>query len=216
MRFPASNFLMLGAATALLSGCATGPDKSLTAEEFSRFLQESDVKVERLLSEGKREEAVGVLRTATSLLPVSKEPWSRLAKIHFDAGDYGNAIVASGEVLQRDPADRMAKSVRAVSGLRVAAESLNDLRNDEKLVGSARADAVQLAKVLRETLGESVLVPPPTQEELDRQAEEARARSAPRPAKSRRSVKPAAAAPAPAPAPAARRQGKTDPFSVLR
>jgi len=214
MRYPAHVLCILGTAAAVLSGCATGPAKPLSAEEFSRYLEESDLKVERLLTEGKREEAVGVLRTATTLLPASKEPWSRLARIHFDAGDYGNAIVASSEVLQRDPADRMAKSVRAVSGLRVAAESLHDLRNDEKLVGSARADAVQLAKVLRETLGEAVLVPPPTQEELDRQAEEVRRQSAPRPAKSRRPAK--AARPGRAAAPPPPPQGSTDPFSVLR
>jgi tetratricopeptide (TPR) repeat protein len=214
MRFSNHAIWILLAALTVLSGCATGPDRAVTAEEFARYLQESDVKVERLLAEGKREEAVGLLRTATGLLPVSKEPWARLAKLHFDASDYGNAIVAADEVLQRDPADRMAKSVRAVSGLRVAAGSLHDLRNDEKLVGSARADAVQLAKVLRETLGESVLVPPPTQEELDRQAEEARKRSTARPVKAR----PAAnrkAKPAPA-APAARTPGGSNPFSVLR
>jgi len=210
MRFHNNVFVISLAALAVLSGCASGPQRPLTADDFSRHLQESDVKVERLLAEGKREEAVGLLRAAAGLLPASKEPWARLAKLHFEASDYGNAIVAADEVLQRDPADRVAKSVRAVSGLRVAAGSLHDLRSDEKLVGSARADAVQLARVLRETLGESVLVPPPTQEELDRQADEARKRSAARPVKARPAV---TRRPKPASEGA---RGGADPFSALR
>ena len=35
-----------------------------------------------------------------------------------------------------------------------------DLRGDVELKGDARSDAVGLAKVMRETLGEEVLVPP--------------------------------------------------------
>jgi hypothetical protein len=62
--------------------------------------------------------------------------------------------------LQRDSTDRSAKSIHAVAGLRVAAQSLADLRNDVELKGNARSDAASLAKVMRETLGEEVLVPP--------------------------------------------------------
>ena len=63
-------------------------------------------------------------------------------------------------MLQRDPADRTAKSIRAVAGLRVATQSLNELRSDVELKGNARSDAIGLVKVMRDTLGESVLVPP--------------------------------------------------------
>jgi septal ring factor EnvC (AmiA/AmiB activator) len=44
--------------------------------------------------------------------------------------------------------------------LRVSAQSLTDLKNDIELKGNARTDAASLAKVMRETLGEDVLVPP--------------------------------------------------------
>ena len=91
--------------------------------------------------------------------PARKGPWARLATLHFDAGSYGRALVAADEVLQRDPADRTAKSVRAVSGLRVATESLAELRKDADLRGSAQADAQSPARTLREALGEDVLVP---------------------------------------------------------
>lgn len=150
----------------VLSGCASAPQK-LSQEEYSQYLKTTSLQVDQLLSESKRDEAVSLLSKAADLDPSSKEPWVRMARIHFDGGRYGEAIVASGEVLQRDPSDRVAKSVRAVSGLRVATESLADLRNDTELTGSARGDAVALAKVMRESLGESVLVPPPTAEELE-------------------------------------------------
>ncbi len=143
----------------LTSACATAP-KPLSDIEFAKFMESSEVKVDALMGENKRDEAAGVLKQLAKTNPARKAPWAKLAKIHFEAGNYGEAIVAADEVLQRDPADRVAKSVRAVSGLRVATQSLTDLRTDEDLKGSARADAVNLAKVLRETLGEDVLVPP--------------------------------------------------------
>ena len=124
--------------------------------------------------------------------------------------NYGEAIVAADEVLQRDPADRVAKSVRAVSGLRVATESIADLRNDEDMKGSARADAVSLAKVMRETLGEDVLVPPVDEEAeaLERQKAQARRYR-------RRKPVVAAEKPTEATQPAGPKVNG-DPFSVLR
>lgn len=150
----------------LVTGCASAPQK-MSQDEFSQYLQTTTLQVDQLLSESKRDEAVGLLSKAADLNPAAKDPWVRIAKIQFDGGKYGEAIVAAGEVLQRDPADRVAKSVRAVSGLRVATESLADLRTDTEMTGSARGDAVALAKVMRESLGESVLIPPPTREELE-------------------------------------------------
>ena len=84
----------------------------------------------------------------------------RLARLHFEGGNYGEAITAADEVLQRDPADLSAKSIRAVSGLRVATRSLEDIQQDQTLAGAARPDARRLAMLLRATLGEDVLVPP--------------------------------------------------------
>ncbi|MEW5787872.1 MAG: tetratricopeptide repeat protein [Pseudomonadota bacterium] len=111
------------------------------------------------MGSGNVERAIDLLGEVADDHPSSKEPWVKLAKIHFDAQDYGNAIVAADEALQRDNGDQVAKGIRVVAGLRVAAQSLNDLRNDADLKGTARADAVTLANLLREALGEEVLVP---------------------------------------------------------
>ncbi|WP_156822073.1 tetratricopeptide repeat protein [Azoarcus sp. KH32C] len=142
----------------LLGGCAT-TKQPLSQSEFVAAMESSSIKIDALMAENKQEEAVGLLSRMASENPARKEPWVRLAKLHFDAAAYGRAIVAADEVLQRDPADRTAKSVRAVSGLRVATESLAELRKDADLRGSAQADAQSLARNLRETLGEDVLVP---------------------------------------------------------
>ncbi|MFF7396288.1 hypothetical protein ACFZAI_07530 [Achromobacter sp. NPDC008082] len=91
--------------------------------------------------------------------PSKGEPWSYIAKIRFDEQKYGQAIVAADETLSRDPQDFVAKTVRAVGGLRVAMQSLADLRADALLAGNARADAVALAASMRETLGQDVLFP---------------------------------------------------------
>jgi len=152
-------FAAIFGVVALVSGCAT--DKvPVNREDFSDVMGKSNSKVDLLLDKGNHEDAVRILGDLSKKNPDRKEPWSRLAKIYFDAGNYAQAIVAAEEVLQRDTSDRPAKSIRAVAGLRVATQSLTDLKNDVELKGNARSDAAGLAKVMRETLGEDVLVPP--------------------------------------------------------
>jgi predicted Zn-dependent protease len=196
---------------AFLSGCAS-TQVPLSDLDFAKYMETSEKKVDTLVGENKRDEAAGLLKQLAQTNPTRKAPWAKLAKMHFEAGNYGEAIVAADEVLQRDPADRVAKSVRAVSGLRVATRSLADLRNDEDMKGSARADAVNLAKVLRETLGEDVLVPPVDEEAEAAERQKAQARRY-RKRKTAAADTPAPTAPAPKPA-APKVNG--DPFSVLR
>lgn len=206
-------FVVAVGGLAVLSGCAT-TSKPLSDMDFAQAMTVSEKKVDALLGENKGDEATGVLTKLAKENPMRKAPWARLAKLHFEAGSYGEAIVAASEVLQRDPADRVAKSIRAVSGLRVATESLAQLRNDEDMKGSARADAVSLAKVLRETLGEEVLVPP-VDEEAEarrREAERARARARYRQRRAAQEVTSAAAAQPAKPAV----EVNGDPFSVLK
>lgn len=145
-------------ASLVLSGCATN-NQSMSKEEFATAMAQSSASVDSLLENGNQEEAVKVLGDLAKKNPSRKEPWARLAKVRFDAENYALAIVAAEEVLQRDNTDRSAKSIRAVAGLRVAAQSLTDLRGDVELKGDARSDAVGLAKIMRDTLGEDVLVP---------------------------------------------------------
>lgn len=102
-----------------------------------------------------------IYRSAARAYPTAKEPWSRLAESYFEEGDYGNAILAAQEVLQRDAADPIATSVLAVSGLRVSTQALSALRaQNNKLPNDSRLQAEGLTKTLRELLGETVLVPP--------------------------------------------------------
>src|SRR5574343_1326438 len=150
--------IIFGSALAL-TGCAS-KNAPMTQEEFSTAMAQSNASADAMLEKGNREEAVKILDDLAKKNPGRKDPWVRLAKIHFDGENYAQAIFAADEALQRDNADRTAKSIRAVGGLRVAAQSLADLRGDVELKGDARSDAVGLAKVMRETLGEDVLVPP--------------------------------------------------------
>lgn len=96
---------------------------------------------------------------AGQLYPTSKLPWLRIAHIQFDSSNYGEAIVAAQQVVARDDSDKVASSILSVSGLRVASKAVADLRKNKGLVGSVRNEAQELANVLRDSLGESVLVP---------------------------------------------------------
>lgn len=182
----------------LLSACAGAP-ASLDASGYQKELLALDEKVGRLLSSGLHDDAISELRAFAKRYPERKESWLQLAKIYFERKNYAEAIVASEEVLQRDSSERTAKSIRVVSGLRVATQSLQDLRDDIELKGGAKADAASLAKVMRETLGEDVLVP-----------ENKKRRKALRPV---RPVSQPKEAPAPAPA---RPATAGDPFGALK
>jgi len=154
-----SLFLVISiGAVCALSGCAS-KSAPMSQEEFSTAMAQSSATADTLLEKGNREEAIKVLGDLAKKNPGRKDPWVRMARIHFDGENYAQAIVAAEEALQRDNTDRTAKSIRAVGGLRVAAQSLTDLRGDVELKGDARSDAVGLAKVMRDTLGEDVLVP---------------------------------------------------------
>jgi tetratricopeptide (TPR) repeat protein len=155
-------------------------------------------------TEGSKERARDIYRTAAKTYPTSKEPWLKLAEDYFEATNYGQAILASQEVLQRDPTDSVATSVLAVSGLRVSASALSMLRQQQRtLNGGTRTEAEDLAKVLRELLGEPVLVP---------SAKPAASPVANRP----RAARPAAAAPAPAASPAPKPAAPSNPFDTLK
>lgn len=188
------SIFVFSALLVVLSGCASN-DVKQDEEGFARTMERAEASVESRLQTGERDEAVRILHDVAILNPARKEPWSRLARLHFDAEDYAQAIVAAEEVLQRDTSDREAKSIRVVAGLRIAAQSLRDLKDDIQLQGDARSDALGLAKVMRETLGEDVLVPPAvTNRRRAAPAQQAPAQRAPapqRPAETRGQARPA-------------------------
>ncbi|RQS27948.1 hypothetical protein DIE03_19755 [Burkholderia sp. Bp8992] len=145
-------------ACGVIAGCASQPSAPPTAEVFNKSLADADA----VAKAGDQDKALGLYQQLAKSDPTREEPWSRIAQIQFAQNHYGQAIVAAQEALQRDATDRQAKSVLAVAGLRIATQSLGELRQDSSLAGDAKSDAQALAKQLRDTLGESALFPPET------------------------------------------------------
>ena len=148
--------------TAVLTGCATAPPAPPAPAPAPPLptLSELMQVAEAAGQAGAKEKARQALRDAAKSYPTSKEPWGKLAEDYFEATDYGNAILAAQEVTQRDPQDRTAHSILAVAGLRVSSSALAALRTQQSgLPNDTRAEAQNLTRALRETLGEQVLVP---------------------------------------------------------
>jgi tetratricopeptide (TPR) repeat protein len=110
---------------------------------------------------GQPDKAYAILKTASSAFPTDKTAWLRMAQMRYDARNYGEAIVSALEALERDPDDKLANSIAAVSGLRVSSKALAELSQKNGLSSSTRNEAQELARLLRASLGEDVLVSNP-------------------------------------------------------
>ncbi|MES2300169.1 MAG: hypothetical protein V4582_24260 [Pseudomonadota bacterium] len=140
---------------AVLGACASAPallQKPPTLDELM-------AKASQAAAGGQREAAIASWRAAAQAFPAEKTPWIQMAQSKYDAGQYGDAIVNAQEVLVRDPNDKLANSIIAISGLRLSTRALGDLSRQNGLSGSLRSESQDLAKLLRESLGEAVLVP---------------------------------------------------------
>ncbi|WP_343730646.1 hypothetical protein [Duganella sp.] len=143
----------------LLTACATdGP--SVRAEKpqavtLDRALLDADA----ALAAGQGDKAQAILKSAAANYPADKTPWLHMAQMKFDRASYGEAIINAMEALQRDPNDKLGNSIVAVSGLRLSTKALSDLSQQNNLNGSLRSEAQDLARLLRTSLGEEVLVP---------------------------------------------------------
>ncbi len=183
-------------AMGVLAGCATqkpAEPQVPTEEQYVKSLSEADA----LATAGNVDGARAAYQKIADNHPTKADPWVRAAQLDFSQGRYSQAIVAAEETLKRDPSNRPAKSITAVGGLRLAVRSLEELRTDSALAGDARTDAMRLSAMLRDTLGETVLVP---------KAEE------PKPAPRARPR----ARPAPKPAPAPEPKSGGTPFDALK
>ncbi|WEF34646.1 tetratricopeptide repeat protein [Pseudoduganella chitinolytica] len=150
-------FIGAAACAATLTACtATAP----VAIEKAAIPTMEDLlgKATQASGAGQKEQAVTLWKQAAVAFPTEKQPWVNIAQARFDAEQYGEAIVNAQEVLVRDPNDRVANSIIAISGLRVATRALSDLSRQNNLSGTTRTDAQEMAKMLRETLGEAVLM----------------------------------------------------------
>ena len=161
-------------AAAFIAGCASTAPAPSPEESYTQGMSQA----EAALTSGQKEQAVSMFEQVARANPAREEPWSRIAQIQYADQKYPQAIVAAEEALQRDATDRKAKSILAVSGLRVARRSVMELRDDSALAGDVKTDAQVLAKMMRETLGEQVLFP----DEKPKPQPVVRRRVAPRPA----------------------------------
>ncbi|WP_367172252.1 tetratricopeptide repeat protein [Aquabacterium sp.] len=168
---------------AALAACSSAPKKDDAAARLAaqQQLNESLAAAELAQKQGQPEKAILQLDKAIQADPASKEPWLRKAQIHFDARHYGQAITSSQEVLQRDVNDLTAKSILAVSGLRVSADALEQLRKANEVTGSTRSEAESVARIIREALGEPIIIPATAAGEGGGKPKAPIARVAPRP-----------------------------------
>lgn len=136
-------------------------------------------KANQAVASGNKEQAVTLWKQGAAAFPADKTPWLNIAQTRHEAGQYSEAIQAATEVLVRDPSDKVANSIIAIGGLRLAIRALGDLSRQNNLSGNIRNESQDLAKLLRESLGEAVLVPPPVAPVIDvreREREVVRAR----------------------------------------
>lgn len=142
-----------------LSACVTDGAMVRSEKPPATTLERSMADADAALVAGRSEQAQELLKHAGAAYPADKAPWLRLAQLKFDRASYGAAIMFALEALQRDPADKLANSIVAVSGLRLSTKALADLSQQNNLNGSLRSEASDLARLLRASLGEEVLVP---------------------------------------------------------
>ncbi|MGC4060345.1 MAG: hypothetical protein QM749_05635 [Aquabacterium sp.] len=146
-----------------LMACSTMGKQDDAAAKLAAQEQVNDklAAADKALKAGNTDQAIEQLDAAIKIDPATKAPWLKKSQIHFDAHQYGQAITEAQDVLQRDVNDLTAKSILAVSGLRVSAAALEQLRKVNEVNGSARNEAEAVAKLIHEALGEPILVPPP-------------------------------------------------------
>ncbi len=149
--------VLIGAA--LLAGCAVEEPMQRGEKIVMKSLDSLLADADRAAVAGQHEKQLAALKAAAASYPSDKAPWLQLAQTRFDRGNYSEAIANAQEALQRDPSDKQAHSIIAVSGLRLATKSLLDLNQQSNLGGTVRSEAQELARTLRTTLGEDVLVP---------------------------------------------------------
>jgi predicted Zn-dependent protease len=179
----------------LLSACASTAPAAGHAPKAAPTMASAMAEVDAAVLAGQNDKAYAILKNAGTAFPTDKTPWVRMAQMHFDSTNYGEAIVDALEALERDPDDTLSNSIVAVSGLRVTSKALSDLSQKNNLTGNVRTEAQDLARLLRTSLNEDVLVP----------------NSRPAPSRAKETLKKAVGA-----ASTARSTASSDPFGALK
>lgn len=142
------------ACAALLAGCAaTKAPVAPPKPTLVGLMGEAEAAIKA----GENEKAIALLKTTAVAYPADKSPWLRIAQVQFECHNYGEAIAHAQQVLERDPDDMVAHSLVAVSGLRVSSRALADLALKNNLTGSVRAEAQDLARLLRSSIGGEII-----------------------------------------------------------
>ena len=191
--------LAVAAFAATLSACATAPVAPPPVPKMADLLSQAS----QAATSGQKEKAVALWQQTAKAYPADKTPWANIAQTRYDAGQYGEAIINAQEVLVRDPNDKLANSIIAISGLRLSTRAIGDLSRHNNLTGSLRTESQDLAKLLRESLGESVLFPTPATKSVAERSER------PKPAKDKKPTKSSANN-------NNDNDSKADPFSALK
>ena len=200
----AKTWLPCVASLILLSGCVADGDNVRDSKPKASTLDQAMADARTAMAAGQGDKAQVILKAAATSYPADKAPWLQMAQIKFDRASYGEAITNALEALQRDPNETKANSIVAVSGLRLSTKALSDLSRQNNLNGSLRSEARDLAKLLRSSLGEDVLVPSPPK---------------PKPAspdKRNAATNNPAATPAATPAKGDKQTNSSDPFGGLK
>ena len=215
----------------VLQGCASigAKDPQTQKRLVQEKLDESLGAADSAQKQGQTEKALQLLDDASRIDPASKQPWLRKAQIHFESRQYGPAITQAQEALQRDVHDLTAQSILAVSGLRVSASALEQLRKANEVTGSTRSEAESVARIIREALGEPILIAPvevapaPAPVEPAPRRRKARVAPAVAPAAPATTAQPSApvapanvSKPAAAARPAPASTGRSNPFGALQ
>jgi hypothetical protein len=143
-----------------LTGCATRGEGELA--EAGQSTDSSDALVREAgfaYQSGDTVRTVTLLEQAAVSDPAALEPWLRLAQVHFETGDFNAALAASHEVLARRNNHHSARSIAAVSALRIANAQLALLQKQARLQGSVREEAELLSTNLTRLLHSERLVP---------------------------------------------------------
>jgi len=139
------------ACVAALAGCASAPPAPPPVKApvtMASMMSEAEAAIKL----GNNELGVVMFKSAAASFPTEKGPRLRAAQVQFDCHNYGEAITLAREVLERDADDMLANSIMAVSGLRVSSRALTELAAKNNLTGHVRAEAQDLAKMLRENI----------------------------------------------------------------
>lgn len=145
------------AASIAATGCAAIPEKPPAPAPVMAPLSQMVDAADKSRADGHVQKARDAYRAAAASYPSEHVPWVRLSQSHFEAADYGNAIVNAEEALQRNPYDQTALGIMAVAGLRVSSRAISSLEVKQAL-GDSRSQAESIVQTLRAALGETSLL----------------------------------------------------------